>query len=142
MTTTYVVTANVGNELIGVPASAAAEIVRGVRCTPLPATAPEVLGAFPLRGKAITALDLCQLMQLPPAQAGTVSSFVVVQCDGGYVGLGVDRVHDVIAYEPDAEHASIDVLPEQVRKFVSGIARQGSQLIMVLNVDTLLHRAV
>jgi purine-binding chemotaxis protein CheW len=130
-----VVVFSLANESYGLPIAQVQEIIlyRAPRSIPSPAAA--LRGVINLRGRIIPVCDPHGELVVAVAveRDGDVAKIVIVDTAHGAVGLivdGVDRVLDVTDEE-------IEIAAGDRRDYVTGIARIGDDLIVLLDPDAL-----
>lgn len=102
---------------------------------------PYIAGVFNLRGKIEPVMHLGQRLGHPPQRCRASDSIVMLQAEGVTMGVIVNEVSDVVgipatAIEPPPRYD--DEPPEHIR-FISGNAKVGDEIIMLLDVLRLLH---
>lgn len=85
----------VGESWLGLPIEEVQETLAGPTVVPVPAAPERVLGVVNLRGDILTVLALG-----PRADRAPAAPVVIVRRTGERVGLGVDRLGDVIDVPP------------------------------------------
>lgn len=98
---TQVVCFRLGKETYGVDILDLREIVKAREITPVPGTAPFVLGIINLRGKIVSVVDLGERLGLARAEIGRASRVLVLDLDGFAVGFLVDAATDVVKLSPE-----------------------------------------
>ncbi|WP_338719594.1 chemotaxis protein CheW [Devosia sp. XK-2] len=111
--------------------------------TPLPAQKPDVLGVIDIRGRVVPIHDLALRIgcSAEPRSQHEGQVILVLKVAGHDMGLLVDSVSDIIEVQGD------DILPVpqiegSAAKFLAGIARQGDNLVAILDEETVLRQAV
>lgn len=120
--------------------SSVREIVAPLSITPVPLSAPHVLGAFNLRGRVLPLLDARQVLGLPPG-CPEEGVFVVLAQDSNdterpYAVL-VDRVHEVVTLSPDALSPPPD-LPGGRSDLLEAVGREEERLFFIVDLGRLL----
>ena len=96
-----------------------------------------------LRGRIVTVIDLRQRLRLPPREItpgspAAASTFVVVDYKGDLYSLMVDSVGEVLT----ASSAMIEKNPTNLnstwKEIASGIYKMDSELLVLVNVQSLL----
>lgn len=111
------------------------EVVRMVAPTPLPEAPPWVGGVINCRGQVVPLIDVRSRVGAPRREPDLSDAIIVVQTDEAVIGLVVDEVVEVLALrsgavEPPGRVAS-------TAPGVSGVAREGDRLILVLDQEHL-----
>lgn len=124
----------VANRLYGMDVTRVQEIVRPMPMTPIPLAPKYVMGLINLRGQVATAIGLRQLFHLSDQNAGSVMN-VVCRLDGAMISLQVDEIGDVIEVSQSEYEVTPQTVPENIRRFMSGIYKVGPSLLSVIEVD-------
>lgn len=114
------------------------EIITPGRLTRLPDVPAYVLGVSNLRGAIIPVIDLRQLFGLPPRDVDASTRTIVAVVGERIVGCMVDAVSHVIRLPADQVTSSAESMAATGPGYVSGFARIGEGLAIVLDVETLL----
>jgi len=133
-----------GNELYALPAAEVREVVRMQPITPLPKAPAFLVGVIDLRGRVVPVMDLRKQFERPAGATTDRARILIARLPSatrrrGWVGLIVDGVEEVASIP----HATIQPPPEfvtsQLREnYLAGIARVGSNLVLLLNAQGLL----
>lgn len=128
-----------GGLLCAIPARRSREIAEMPPLTRIPGTGGAVRGLMNLRGRPVTVLDLVRTLKggaddADPAAGGQV---VVVESEGRWIGLAVDRVLDVtpISVEP-GETEALDGVRSGV---VAGVGEHRGAALLGLDTDELVR---
>lgn len=126
-----------GEESYGLRIDIVREIITLQPVTHVPHAPEFVDGVINLRGGVIPVLDLRRRLGLPGGQQGRMTRIMVVEGEGGTVGMVVDAVSEVLTVsggtiEPPSPYAGVDV------DLVRGIAKVGERLIILLDLAQLL----
>ncbi len=131
-----IVALQVSGAALGVPLGQVNEINRGLDLTPVPCSPSAVLGVVNLRGEIVTLLDLGEILFGRPAVATADSRIVIVQVEDEKLGLMIDRVGDVVSVVDHPLEAMPSHVPDSDARFFRGVLQQPSQLILVIDIDT------
>ena len=85
-------TFSVDGREFGVPIAPVVEIVGYRDATPVPHAAEAVEGILAVRGWIVTVIDARRGLGLPPRPQGSAARVIVIESEGGRLGLVVDRV--------------------------------------------------
>ncbi len=132
----------VQNESYAIPISKVQEVIRYTPITALHETSSFLKGVINLRGKIIPVIDMRLKFGLPEIAYNDRTVFIIVEVVGANdlynIGLAVDAVKDVV----EIEQSKIEKAPEVGFKFKNrylyGIIQLGSEMVMILNMDTIL----
>lgn len=112
------------------------EIIKVQPITDVPCDKFYVKGVINLRGRIVPVIGLSARFGIPEAPQTSSSRIVIVRTDEDDIGIWVDGVEKVAAFEeivPPAEHANA-----VNRNYLSGIGRLGDRLVSVLNLQAVL----
>lgn len=125
----------VDGQLCGVPVQYVQDVLGETRITPVPLSAPEIIGSLNLRGRIVTAVDLRRRFGIPPAPEQAEKMAAVVEVRGELYALMVDVVTEVLTLPA----AGFDRLPPHVSAqwmpHCAGVYRMPGELMLVLDVD-------
>jgi len=127
----------VNGQPYAVPILMVQEIRRYSQPTSLPNVPSHVLGVINLRGSVVPVIDLRVRFggYAPPPDRLTV--IVVVALGSRYVGLVADDVSRVLSIENGALQPSPQLAQHIDISFVSGLVRDGKDLVTLLDVERL-----
>jgi purine-binding chemotaxis protein CheW len=140
-----------GGRLYGCDIATVREIVPFRRCTRLPGAPAFVCGLTNLRGTVVTVVDLAGRLGGEPADGGTRpaalrtdGSIIVAECGAKVAGLAVDSVRDVQVLADDrmADDAASSVAPTEDGAVVRGLGQLGDEVVIVLDVQTILRQVL
>ncbi len=132
------VTLTIGGQLFGVPVLAVQDVLAPQKITPVPLASAEVAGALNLRGRIVTAIDVRRRLDLPPRGKDEQCMYVVVEQGSELYSLMIDSVGEVLSLPVNQFEAPPPTLDERWREVAAGICRLDSNLLVVLDVESLL----
>jgi len=132
------VTLTIADQLCGVPVLGVRDILAEQPITRIPLAAAEIAGSLNLRGRIVTAIDLRERLNLPPAPQGTARMSVVAEQNGELYALLVDQVSEVLRLPDNAFEANPPTLPTVWAEHSTGVYRLDGRLLVVLDVARLL----
>jgi purine-binding chemotaxis protein CheW len=124
-----------GEAAYAIDVSDVREIIGGLPITRVPGVPDSVRGVINLRGKIIPVADLRIRFGLEAVDHGARTCIIVVRARGAEFGLVVDRVVEVARIEEQ------DIEPPPLfgadihTDFLRGIARHGSRVRLLLDVE-------
>jgi purine-binding chemotaxis protein CheW len=133
------VTLMLGEQLCGVPVLVVRDVLAGQLIARIPLAPPEVAGNLNLRGRIVTAIDLRQRLHLPPRTANAKPMSVVTEQGSELYALLVDQVSEVVSLRPADMERNPPTLPPIWAEHSQGIFRVNDRLMVVLDVEKLLH---
>jgi purine-binding chemotaxis protein CheW len=132
------VTFNIAGQLFGLPVLGVQDILSATRITPVPLAPPEIAGSLNLRGRIVTAIDVRLRLGLPAKdRQGQMS--IVAEHEGELYSLMVDSVGEVLALKNADFERNPPTLDAGFREYSNGIYRLDDRLLVVLDVNRLLH---
>lgn len=136
--TAQLVVFTLAGESYALPVTHVREVLRLQPITSLPAAPDFVEGIISLRGRVIAVVDLRRQFGMPVAARTAAARIIVVRARQAFVGLIVDAVKEVVTVPA----AAIQPVPETTaragsRRFLSGVARAGEGLIVIVNIEEL-----
>jgi purine-binding chemotaxis protein CheW len=123
----------------GIPIAKVREVLGPQTITPVPLAPRAVAGSLNLRGRIVTVLDLRTTLGLPPTAEPAAASEVVVEHGGDLYSLLIDAVGDATALPAEAVEPPPQTLDAAWRALTSGIVKLDGQLLLVLDLDSLLR---
>ena len=132
-----IVTFQVGKESFGLDILKVHEIIRFQPLTRIPSQPPYVEGVLNLRGKIVPVVSLRQRIGLDKQEAGKTTKIVVASVKKEVLGFVVDSVSEVLRIRSSTVEPA-PRLGEVRQKYVSGVGKVDSQLLLLLDLDVLL----
>jgi purine-binding chemotaxis protein CheW len=124
------------------PVQNVVEVLRMVAAMPLPEAPPWVYGVINFRGRVIPLIDLRSRLGAPRREPDLSTPIIVVQANEMVAGLMVDEVVDVLTLRSEAVDAPVRVPPAAPGSAVSGVARRGDRLLLLLEPGHLCESSV
>ena len=109
------------------------EIIRYAEPRAVASPEPSIRGVISLRGKIVPVVDLALRLGLV-AEPADEQKIVIVELDGGTVGVVVDDVEEVLTIDA----SQLDEIPGASSDAIDAIAKLGDRLVVLLNPDRLL----
>jgi len=136
---TEYVTATIGEQLFGLPISRVQDVFMPERLTPVPLSAPEIAGILNLRGRIVTVIDMRCRLGLPKREGDRPAMAVGIECRGESYGLLIDDIGEVMKLPDGSREVNPVNLDVRLAQVSAGIYRLEAQLLVVLDVDRVLH---
>jgi purine-binding chemotaxis protein CheW len=128
----------VGNEQYGVHITSVREIKEWSNVTYLPRQPEYVRGVLNLRGIVMPIIDVrCRFGQ-GLTECTPTHIIIIVQTDGGQVGLLADRVLDIVSCEPDQLQSLPPVARSSHARFLAGLVTVEDAMIALIDLERLL----
>ena len=131
-----------GEEEYGVEILRVQEIKGWENVTHIPNTPDYLCGVLNLRGTIVPIVDLRLRFEMPAREYTPTTVVVVLNVGEGVqrtVGVVVDGVSDAHNILPEDIKPSPDFGTSISTDFISGLVSIGSEMMMILNIDRLLH---
>ncbi len=97
-----------------------------------------IVGIINLRGRIVTIIDLAEKLGLLKTKIKKTTGIFILDCDGEYVGLLVDKIGDVIRIDRDLITAAPGNIQGVSGKYFDGVYQADSKLIAILNPELVL----
>jgi purine-binding chemotaxis protein CheW len=130
-------TFSLGAESYGLDILKVQEIKGYTFITPIPNTAPHILGAMNLRGTVIPVLDLRARFELPPTEHTKFTVIIVVKINQRIAGLVVDSVSEVVDLGEGDVRPPPEFGIEGGARFLEGMVANQDKLITLLDIEKL-----
>ena len=128
-----IVVFKLGEEEYGMDIMKVQEIIRPPQTTKLPGAPAHEIGVCNLRGKIVPIIDLRSRFGLEKSENNEDTRVIIKKHDNQYQGLIVDGVNEVLKIGSDCLESVGDVSRTVENQFITGIARIGERLIIILN---------
>lgn len=135
---TEFVTVTLGDQLFGLPILRVQDVFVPERLTRVPLAPPEVAGILNLRGRIVTAIEMCSRLDLPPRAQGLPTMAIGIEFKGESYGLLVDSVGEVMKLPARACEAKPANLDPRLARVAASVVRLDNQLVVILDVDRVL----
>src|SRR6476646_626761 len=136
---TEYVTVMIGDQLFGLPISRVQDVFMPDRVTRVPLSAPEIAGVLNLRGRIVTAIDMRRRLGLPPRNDDKPSMAVGIEMKGESYGLLIDTVGEVMKLGEATLEPNPVNLDARLARVSAGVHRLDGQLMVILDVDSVLN---
>lgn len=132
----------VRDALCALDAAGIQEVIRMGQVTPVRHAPAGITGIVNLRGKIVTIVDLGLRLGFPEAVPGTESRVFILEDRGEFIGLLVDRVHEVVEVDADRCESPPANTPAAQARYFQSVCRSGSLVISLLDVHQILSEGV
>ena len=113
-------------------------VLRYAPPTGVPDMPPYIEGVMDYQGRVLPVVNLRRRFELPAAAAGAETRILVLNVSGEWIGVVVDGVTEVAAFDRDSLSAPPKLFRGLAREYVKGIIRRGERLLIYLDVEHLL----
>ena len=134
-------TFRLGQEEYGVEILKVQEIKGYTAVTPVPNTPAYFRGVMNLRGTIVPVVDLRAKFQMAEAEYNQFTVIIVLTVGAKVMGLIVDAVSDVLNIPRADIQATPEFGAEVDARFISGMAKAGEKLVVLLDIDRVLSGA-
>jgi purine-binding chemotaxis protein CheW len=114
------------------------EIINPLRITPVPKVPQFIEGVIELRGAIIPIVDLRAKLAMSEAAYNQFTVIIVVRVGAKTVGVVVDAVSDVLNIPTKDIQPTPDFGAQVDARFISGLAKAGERLVVLLDIDKVL----
>jgi purine-binding chemotaxis protein CheW len=129
----------ISGQLFGIPVLQVQDVLGTQKVTRIPLAPPEVAGALNLRGRIVTAIDVCKRLGIEQDINDSEKMSVVVEHQNELYSLIIDRVGDVLALHQKDFENNPPTLDPVWRDISLGIYRLEEELLVVLDVAKVLN---
>ncbi|MEP7344822.1 MAG: chemotaxis protein CheW [Gemmatimonadaceae bacterium] len=134
---TRIVTFRVGHDLFAAPIDRVERVLRYETPRRVPGTASWVEGVIDYGGRVVPVVDLRRRFGMPAADQSSPTRVIVLSAPAEWMAIVVDAVLDVRALEASELETPPSVLRGAALDAMSGMARRGGELVIVLDIDRL-----
>ena len=131
-------TFRLGEEEYGVEILKVQEIKGYTAITPVPNTPAYLKGVMNLRGTIVPVVDLRAKFGMEAAEYTAFTVIIVLTVGTKVMGLIVDAVSDVLNIQKTDIQATPDFGAQVDARFISGMAKAGDKLVVLLDIDRVL----
>jgi purine-binding chemotaxis protein CheW len=110
-----------------------------ISITRVPKTPSYIKGVINLRGVVTPIVDLRERFGMEVKTLDDSSRIIIVSLEEFEVGLIVDAANDVIDIPVDSIEPQPEVVGSIESEFISGVAKVGKRLLVMLNLEKVLH---
>ncbi len=129
------------NEELGLDISCVREVLRPQEIHPLPQAPDFIEGVINLRGHIIAVIDLRKRFHVKDIEDRSKMRIIVCKIKRFVVGLVVNGVSEIIALSQEDIQPTPAVISTQIEAgFISGIARLGERIIVILDLEDFLPK--
>lgn len=135
--TEQLVAFHLAGELYAVDVLQVQEILRIPEITPVPGAPAHIPGIINLRGHIVTVIDTRRRLGLPERAPDELSRILVVNHEGGTVGIMVDSVEEVMHVDCSVIEPVPDIGADISRVFLRGVVNHQDSLLILVALDQL-----
>jgi purine-binding chemotaxis protein CheW len=136
---TEYVTAMVGEQLFGLPIARVQDVFKPDRMTRVPLSSQDIAGILNLRGRIVTVIDMRCRLGMVQHKSGQPPMAIGIECRGESYGLLIDKIGEVMTLADSMRESNPVNLDARLAQVSSGVIRLDSQLLVVLDIDRVLH---
>lgn len=129
---------HIADEVFGIEIKQIFKILKPQEIFKVPNTPPFIEGLLNLRGNVLTVFNLRKRFNMPEKENDENTKILIINNNGLLLGFTVDSVSEIVRV-PDEEF--VETPPELNsfdRRFLSGVAKMGEKLILLLNLEKIL----
>ncbi len=132
------VTFRLGDDLFAADIFSVERVLRYSVPTSVPDMPAYIEGVMDYQGRVVPIVNLRLRFELPSVAAVAETRILVLNVSGEWVGIVVDGVTDVAAFDPAALAAPPRLFRGLAGEYLKGIIRRGDKLVIFLDVNQLL----
>ncbi|WP_085523956.1 chemotaxis protein CheW [Tuberibacillus sp. Marseille-P3662] len=99
-----------------------------------------VVGVMNLRGIIVPVIDLKQQFNMEQAEPTRHTRIMIVNVGEVMAGLIVDEAREVLDINPETVDATPDIAGGLELEYISGVAKKGDDLLVLLNLSKVLNK--
>jgi purine-binding chemotaxis protein CheW len=134
-----IVTITVDGQAFGIPVLSVRDVLMEARLNRIPLAPHEVAGSLNLRGRIVVAIDMRRRLECTPRASVKPDMCVIVESGEELYALLVDEVGEVLTIDAGRIESSPPALSEAWRRFTGGLYQTEDSLVLILNVDGVIH---
>jgi purine-binding chemotaxis protein CheW len=138
----HIVGFRVGRETYGVPIKLILEIVRVPEITAVPDAPDHIEGVINLRGKIVSIIDLRKRFREKQIAQSRHNRILIMELGGRLAGLVVDGASEVMKIPATDIEPPPAGFQDSGLQCVTGVAKFGGRLVVLLDITKLLQREV
>jgi purine-binding chemotaxis protein CheW len=138
----HIVGFRVGRETYGVPIKLILEIVRVPEITAVPDAPDHIEGVINLRGKIVSIIDLRKRFREKQITQNRHNRILIMELGGRLAGLVVDGASEVMKIPATDIEPPPAGFQDSGLQCVTGVAKFGGRLVVLLDITKLLQREV
>jgi purine-binding chemotaxis protein CheW len=127
-----------GDDHFAADITAVERVLRHSPATGVPDMPPYIEGVMDDQGRVMPVVNLRRRFELPAAPPGGETRILVLNVGGEWIGVVVDGVTEVVAFDRSQLSAPPKLFRGLAREYVKGIIRRGDRLLIYLDVEHLL----
>ena len=127
-----------GEDLFAADIFSVERVLRYGAPTPVPDMPAYIEGVMDYQGHVVPVVNLRLRFELPAASTGGETRTLVLNVAGEWIGVVVDAVTEVAAYDRGAVSAPPKLFRGLSAEYLKGIVRRGERLVIFLDVAQLL----
>ncbi|NLP00145.1 MAG: purine-binding chemotaxis protein CheW [Clostridiaceae bacterium] len=129
---------HIADEAFGIGIKQIFQILKPQEVFKVPNTPPFIEGLINLRGKVMTVFNLRKRFNMPEKENDGDTKILVIRMDDYLLGFTVDSVSEIVRVQ---DEDIVDPPPSLInfdRRFLSGVAKVGEKLILLLDLEKIL----
>ncbi|NLK68146.1 MAG: chemotaxis protein CheW [Clostridiaceae bacterium] len=132
----------IGNDEYGTDINKVTIIERLLTITRVPKTPPYIKGVINLRGDIIPVMELRTRLDIPEIEKDDDTRIIIIDVNKISYGIIVDSVSEVIEIDEAQIESPSGIINDISMDYVNGVAKCGTNLITILNVEKLISELV
>ena len=132
------VTFRLGEDYFAADIFSVERVLRYAAPTSVPDMPAYIEGVIDYQGRVVPIVNLRARFELPKIEAAPETRTLVLNAGGEWIGVVVDAVTEVAAFDPASVQPPPKLFRGLAREYLKGIVRRGERLVIFLDVDKLL----
>ncbi len=128
----------IADETFGIGITDIFQIINPQEIFKVPNTPPFIEGLLNLRGKVLTVFNLRKRFNMPDKENDDSTKILIVNSNDMLLGFIVDSVSEIVKVPDEDIEPAPETLTSFDKRFLSGVAKLGEKLILMLNLEKVL----
>jgi purine-binding chemotaxis protein CheW len=129
---------HIADEAFGIGIKQIFQILKPQEVFKVPNTPPFIEGLINLRGKVMTVFNLRKRFNMPEKENDEDTKILVIRMDDYLFGFTVDSVSEIVRVQDEDIVETPPSLINFDKRFLSGVAKVGEKLILLLDLEKIL----
>ncbi len=129
----------VAGQQFGIPILQIQDVLGEQKLTTIPLSPDEISGSLNLRGRIVTAIDVCKRLGISTEREQRKTMSVVVEYEHELYSLIIDQVGDVMKLEDEKFEQNPATLDPVWKEISMGVYRLENDILVILDVPKLIN---
>jgi purine-binding chemotaxis protein CheW len=126
----------IGDEIFGIGIERVVEILKTQKIFTIPGLPEFVSGVISVRGNVVPVIDLRRRFGMQPS--GNKERIIIVRCGKEKIGFLIDDIKEILSLPSDEIRTPPSIFKGFKTEYLTGLGKHGDDIIILLNIDSLL----